>query len=296
MSRVSKNAVMLWSMAASITVSLLLMRQLQAEGLHPIHAALFQALGCTLVLALVDRPALGPLLRRPDALLYFAVASIVGFTVPRLVVALAVSHTGVGLTTLAFTLPLVVTYGIALAIRVESFDRWRLGFLLLTLAGAMVYVSTRMNAMALEGFWFAVLMIAPLALGVANVYRSTAWPGDLRPTTVAFATAVFSLVTYLGLATATGAATDFVLLARPWNLAMLALFMLAAGLEQALIFQLQRDAGPVYIGQAGALVVLFGGVTGYVLFDEHYTAVMLGASFLIIAGVVNYCRTTAARC
>jgi drug/metabolite transporter (DMT)-like permease len=287
------NGVMLWSMAISITVSLMVMRQLQAEGLHPIHAALFQALGCALTLAIVERPALGPLLRQKDALVYFAVASVVGFTVPRLVVAVAVSHTGVGLTTLAFTLPLVVTYAIALAFRVESFDRWRLAFLLLTVAGAVIFVSTRMQAMAVEGPWFALLMLAPLALGYANVYRSTAWPGDLRPTTVAFATALFSLLSYVGIAGLTGVHTDTALLARPENVALLGLFMGAAGFEQALVFQLQRKAGPVYIGQAGALVVLFGGAAGALVFGERYSTVTLAGSLLIITGVISYCRLTA---
>ena len=277
MPKLNANAAMLWSMAASITLSLLLTRYLQAEGLHPIHAALIQACGCFLVVALFDRPSLRPLLRR-DALTYFAIASLIGFTIPRLVVATAVTHTGVGLTTLAFTLPLVVTYGIAIAIRVESFDRMRFAFLTITLLGALIYVSTRLEAVSVELGWVAILLMAPLTLGIANVYRSMAWPADLPPTAVALATALFSLISYMG-----------ILVLNPVSTPLL-LFMLAAGFEQRLIFKLQRSAGPVYIGQAGALVVLFGGIMGYLLFDETYTVITFAGSILILVGVITYGR------
>ena len=250
MPKLNANAAMLWSMAASITLSLLLTRYLQAEGLHPIHAALIQACGCFLVVALFDRPSLRPLLRR-DALTYFAIASLIGFTIPRLVVATAVTHTGVGLTTLAFTLPLVVTYGIAIAIRVESFDRMRFAFLTITLLGALIYVSTRLEAVSVELGWVAILLMAPLTLGIANVYRSMAWPADLPPTAVALATALFSLISYMGILVLNPVSTPLPLFTEGHHQLALLLFMLAAGFEQRLIFKLQRSAGPVYIGQAG---------------------------------------------
>ena len=71
---------------------------------------------------------------------------------------------------------------------------------------------------------------------------------------------------------------------------LLALFMGAAGFGQVLLFRLQHAAGPVYVGQSGALVVLLGGIAGFLVYGEHYTLLTLAASLLILLGVTTYCR------
>ncbi len=293
MKKATRDAAMLWGMAANITLSLILLRQLQAVGLHPLHATLFQALGCAACIALVDRGAVGRLVAYRSSIRYFVIASLLGFTIPRLVVSGAVSHTGVGLTTLAFTLPLVVTYVIALVMNVESFDRKRLAFLSLTLIGALLYISTRGATVHAESHWLYILMLAPIALGIGNIYRSVAWPGDLSPTTTALATALCSLVTYGALAAVYPAATPWTFFTNGSHLVLLLLFMGIAGSSQLLLFHLQQSAGPVYIGQSGALVVLLGGVTGSIFFNEHYSLITLLGSVLIAAGVYTYCRSRA---
>lgn len=290
MQRTNANAAMLWGMAATITASLLLLRQLETHGLHPVHAALFQAIGCTVAIAAFDRRALRCLPKRKDGLVYFIVASLLGFTVPRLVVSSVVSHTGVGLATLAFTMPLVVTYGIAVATKLEAFDRQKFALLGVTLAGALLYVGTRIDGMAAGGMWIALLMLAPLSLGIGNIYRSTAWPEALRPTTAALATSVCALITYLAIATVAPVTTPIAFFEDGTRIALLLVFMAAAAVGQMLLFHLQHAAGPVYIGQAGALVVLLGGITGFLVFGEQYSLLAFAGSLLIVFGVTTYCR------
>lgn len=78
MPRTDKNVVMLWLMALALAVAIVISRHLMAQGLHPLHMALIQALGSFLSILAVRRGALPalPLLRQSAR--YFGWASLVG--------------------------------------------------------------------------------------------------------------------------------------------------------------------------------------------------------------------------
>jgi len=295
MRRLDKNVVMLWCMALALALVILISRQLMAHGLHPLHMALIQALGSFVSILAVRRGALPALATLRNRASYFGWASLLGFTLPNLIVFTAVPHTGVGLATLAHTMPLVVAYFIALSLRVESFHPRKMLFLAVTVAGATLFAATRLGAGS-GGFtpWHALLFLAPVAIGIANIYRSVAWPQGLRPTEVALATTLVATLTFTLLALLLPVHTPLAFFVDTRHAGLLLLFMALAGLGQLLLFHLQEAAGPVFIGQTGALVALFGGVLGFVFFGETYTAVTLLGSLLIILGVYNYCQVTAA--
>ena len=280
MIRLDKNAVMLWLMALALAVVILISRHLMAHGLHPLHMALIQALGSFLSILAVRRGTLPALPQLRESARYFAWASLLGFTIPNLIVFTAVPHTGVGLATLAHTMPLVVAYFIALSLRVESFHLRKMVFLAVTVAGAALFAATRLG-MGSGGVtpWHALLFLAPISIGIANIYRSVSWPPAVTFTTLAMILPVH---------------TPLVFFFEVKHLALLVLFMGLAGLGQMLLFHLQEAAGPVFIGQTGALVALFGGVLGFVFFGETYTAVTMLGSLLIILGVYKYCQISAA--
>ena len=294
MIRLDKNVVMLWLMALALAVVILISRHLMARGLHPLHMALIQALGSFLSILAVRRGTLPALPQLRESARYFAWASLLGFTIPNLIVFTAVPHTGVGLATLAHTMPLVVAYFIALSLRVESFHLRKMVFLAVTVAGAALFAATRLG-MGSGGVtpWHALLFLAPISIGIANIYRSVSWPPGLRPTEVALATTLVATVTFSTLAMILPVHTPLVFFFEVKHLALLVLFMGLAGLGQMLLFHLQEAAGPVFIGQTGALVALFGGVLGFVFFGETYTAVTLLGSLLIILGVYKYCQISA---
>lgn len=295
MLRLDKNVVMLWFMALALAVVILISRHLMAHGLHPLHMALIQALGSSVSILVVRRGAFPAAVSLQGNARYFGWASLLGFTLPNLIVFTAVPHTGVGLATLAHTMPLVVAYFIALSLRVESFHAGKMLFLAITVAGAALFALTRLGGGS-GGItsWHGLLFLAPISIGIANIYRSVAWPIGLRPTEVALATTLVATLTFTALALVLPVQTPLYFFFDARHLALLALFMGLAGLGQLLLFHLQDAAGPVFIGQTGALVALFGGVLGFVFFGETYTAVTLLGSLLIILGVYKYCQITAA--
>lgn len=291
MLRLDKNVVMLWLMALALAVVILISRHLMAHGLHPLHMALIQALGSFVSILAVRRGALPATASVREHARYFGWASLLGFTLPNLFVFTAVPHTGVGLATLAHTMPLVVAYFIALSLRVESFHPGKMLFLAVTVAGALIFALTRLGGV--DGGitpWHGLLFLAPLSIGIANIYRSMAWPVGLRPTEVALTTSFAATLSFAALALALPVQTPLAFFFDVQHLAVIGLFMGLAGLGQLLLFHLQEAAGPVFIGQTGALVALFGGVLGFVFFGERYTAMTLLGSLLIVYGVYKYCR------
>ena len=294
MLRLDKNVVMLWLMALALAVVILISRHLIAHGLHPIHMALIQALGSFVSILAVRRGTLPTAASLRNHARYFGWASLLGFTLPNLIVFSAVPHTGVGLATLAHTMPLVVAYFIALSLRVESFHAGKMLFLAVTVAGAGLFALTRLGVGS-GGItpWHGLLFLAPISIGIANIYRSMVWPTGLRPTEVALATTLVATLTFTALALVLPVQTPLPFFFDAGHLALLALFMGLAGLGQLLLFHLQDAAGPVFIGQTGALVALFGGVLGFVFFGETYSAVTLLGSLLIILGVYKYCQISA---
>jgi drug/metabolite transporter (DMT)-like permease len=191
-------------------------------------------------------------------------------------------------------MPLVVAYFIALGLRLESFHPGKMLFLAVTVAGAVLFALTRLGVDGGITPWHGLLFLAPFSIGIANVYRSMAWPAGLRPTEVALATTLVATLTFTVLALTLPVQTPLVFFSDVEHLALLALFMGLAGLGQLLLFHLQDTAGPVFIGQTGALVALFGGVLSFVFFGERYTAVTLIGSLLIILGVYKYCQISTA--
>lgn len=191
-------------------------------------------------------------------------------------------------------MPLVVAYIIALGLRVESFHAEKLLFLAVTIAGAALFAATRLGADT-GGVtpWHALLFLAPISIGIANIYRSVSWPRGLRPTEVALATTLVATITFTVLAVILPVHTPVAFFFDVKHLAWLTLFMALAGVGQMLLFHLQEAAGPVFIGQTGALVALFGGVLGFVFFGETYTAMTLLGSLLIVLGVYKYCQISA---
>jgi len=285
-----KHFIMLWTMGLLFAVLILLSKQLLQGGMHPVHIAFSQAIGSALSIWVLNKCALPTLEEARRYLGYFATASLLGFTVPQLIALYAMPHTGVGLVTLSFALPLVVAYTISLAIRLEDFNVKRLVFIVLTVFGSVVYVSSHLDLFSFDRSnpWNYLLLLSPLSIGVANIYRTVKWPKTMVTSHIALLTSVFTVITYAGLLFLPNVESSFELFSSPALLTILVATMVLAGIGQLILFRLQKTTGPVFVGQTGSIVALTGGVLGFIFFGEPYTAVTLAGSLMIVVGVYRY--------
>ncbi|WDE06083.1 DMT family transporter [Thalassomonas viridans] len=286
------NNLQLWLMGLFLALVVLIAKSVINAGVHPIYVAFFQAAGSFLYLVLTGAGRSVRLRVIKEHFTFFMIASLLGFTIPQLIVFSAVNHVGVGIASLSYALPLIVAYLISLKIGLERFNLKSLLFLLLSVAGTVVYLFRSEYFLDFEGskIWFIVLLLSPLSIGVANVYRSVKWPQDIAIPATALLTNAFSSVTYLFLLLAMQVEFNADLWGQDNVAVLLGALMLLSGVGQYLLFALQKNAGPVFIGQTGSIVTLFGGILGYLVYNDAYSYHTFAGSLLIFIGVYYYSK------
>ena len=217
---------------------------------------------------------------------FYAIAGLVGVVAPNALVFAALPHVGSGPVGLVYALSPVLTYGLALATGWERRSAVRALGIVLGLAGAgLVLVPRGALPDGAAAGWMALAFLAPVALAMGNVYRKADWPpGGLPPVLAAgtqgAATLVFApLMLGFGQGHAPGLPMD------AGSAALLAL-MLLAGLGQAVYFELQRVASPVYFSQISYVATFAALTVGVIGFGEQYSAWIWAALPVTVAGLL----------
>jgi len=86
------NYLKLWAMGISLALSVVLAKYLISDSFHPIYVALLQSIGSVLFLSIFGLQGLFAYLRQHFS--YYVFASLLGFTVPQLLVFHTVEHVG----------------------------------------------------------------------------------------------------------------------------------------------------------------------------------------------------------
>lgn len=289
------NFSLLWTSGLSLTIVLLIAKYAVTQGVHPLHFAFFQALGGFLFIAFyhksqsAERTQFEKLWHHKQ---YFLIAALLGIALPQVLAFYAVIHVGVGIVSLSYCLPLVVSYFISLGFKLEQFDPIRLLFLLLTVFGTFIYLfkPEYFTSNPEAGFWYLLLLLIPLSVGSANIYRTIKWPTDLSVTAIAMWINAFAAL-LLGILIFQFAPDIQYLFDISLNLFGLILIqMIFSGVSQILAFVLQKRAGPVFISQTGSVVTVTGGIFGFLVFSEHYTLSSFIGSLCIFIGVYLYSK------
>jgi drug/metabolite transporter (DMT)-like permease len=257
-----------------------------AAGVPPLAFTFWQAAGGALT-SIAWCLARGiPIGASARHLRFYGIAGLVGVVAPNALVFAALPHVGAGPVGLVYALSPVLTYALALATGWEKPGPWRALGILLGLAGALMVLVPR-GAMPEGGAtaWMTLAFLAPVALALGNVYRKADWPpGAIAPALAAgtqgFAALVFlPLMLGLGQGYAPGPALDQA------GLAIVAL-MLLAGLAQAIYFELQRVASPVYFSQISYVTTFAGLAVGVLGFGERYSPWIWAAIPVTVGGLL----------
>lgn len=256
-----------------------------AVGWSALDFLFWSVLGAGLVLlaaacVLGSRPRLGRVEVR-----YYVMSALLSVTLPNVLSFSAIPHVGAGFVAMCTAFPLLMTYLMALALRMERLRAQRAWGVAFGLLGAMVLASTKAGEANVEGWWIAAAMASPVFLAFGNIYRTLRWPKGAS---------AFSLAPSMLLASA--------LLLSPWVLSggvtlpqggtpTVVLGLLGAQIAvfvgvYSLYFLLQKLAGPVYLSQIGPVGAIAGAVLAVVVLGEATGWPTLLAGAAILTGVV----------
>ncbi|TYC63264.1 DMT family transporter [Rhodobacterales bacterium] len=275
-----------------LAVSTVFAKAAPTLGWHPL--ALLQwsilggAAGLFLVLRLGDRAgesAVGKQGRGRAPYLRYLLASGLFFIVPNMIAVTAAPRVGAGFVSLCYALPMVLTYGLAVSLKIERFQRLRATGVLFGLAGGLLLALSGRNLSADASFWSFAALAIPFFLAGGNIYRTMKWPDGARPEDLAVGMMVVGFVALL----AFNAATGVPLRPEGWQggaIALLLAQIAVFGLQYGLYFRLQYTAGPVYLSQLGSVAAVAGLGFGYFIFGEVPNEAKLAAVLSVAAGVV----------
>jgi drug/metabolite transporter (DMT)-like permease len=214
----------------------------------------------------------------PRLLRFGLFAGTFGHAVPAAAGYWLAAEAGASFAALAYTLPPVLTLALALMLQIERPAARRLAAVGLGLAGAALLVAGRGAGVEVDGFPIAVLLVIPLSIAGANVYRTLHLPRTVPGEWLA-ALMLASSATVL--AAWSGLQGRLALPLRADALAWPALQALAMMGAYLMFFVLQRRAGPVTTSFVGYVSMTTGVAIGAIGFGERLPGLAWPALALI---------------
>ncbi|WP_175493812.1 DMT family transporter [Microvirga guangxiensis] len=226
-------------------------------------------------------------------LAYYAGAGLLSMGLPNFILFTVMPHLGVGLSSVVYTLPPILTLAFAAALRMEKPGTQRSLGIALGFAGAAMIVSQRSHLPSPDLYgWLLLALAIPTFLAAGNIFRSRFWPAGSSPLALSAGTMLAGGGWVLLLMLGKGRIGD---IASLLDAPLLASIQAALNALQFLMFmRLQKAAGPVYVSQVGYVATAAGLASGALVFGETYSPWIWAASITIAAGVlvVNSARRT----
>lgn len=253
-------------------------------GLTPLAFLFWSISGAAVILSMVAYmrdELLAPSLRSFE---YYIVAALVSVAGSNLIFFSAIPHVGASFVALIISLPPLLTYLAALAIRIERFSMLRALGVAAALAGAGVLAARKFSAPEASVFWILLALCGPVLLAIGNIYRSLRWPDNASPISLApgmliAAAIMLGLVAVLPTFTLAIPTTEVL----PIGLIVLQACIFAG--QFLLLFVLQKTGGPVLLSLLGAVGAVVGVPVAIFLQGESPPEGLLLGGLLIALGV-----------
>ncbi|MEE4251912.1 MAG: DMT family transporter [Alcanivoracaceae bacterium] len=284
----SPNALaylLLLTVGCLIAAMLPLSKMAMAAGATPLAYAFWQSLGGAMLLSLASVWRTSPVKPRPLHLRYALLSGLTAIAIPNGLAFVLVAKVGAGLTATLYALPSLLTYGLALSLRMEQVSLARsLGLSLAVLGCACILWPRDASFVDGHSAWMTIGLGVPLSLAIGNIYRSRAWPRGAKSYQLAPAM-LFAGALFLGLLT--GLRGELNTLWLPGAASKLvAVQACLTALGYVGFFELQRRTSPVFLSQIGFVITLAGLVWGVFLFGEEIDAGVWAGIAIILPGMV----------
>ena len=258
-------------------------------GLSPLTLLLWSMLGGALIQW--GRLALrGQRLTVSRTILLYAVGSGLFFAIPNALAFAAVPHIGAGFVAMCFAFPLMVTYAIALAFRMERFQAMKFVGVVSGLTGGLLLAASKVQLGGVDTQWVMMALSAPVLIAFGNIYRTLYWPKDGKAEELSIGMLLSGTVVMAIVLALPGVETG----AQIWSydiwsgeaLALTAVQSVAFAVLYDLYFRLQKLAGPVYLSQIGSVSAVTGVLLALIFFGEVPGILQIAAAGFIAVGLV----------
>lgn len=269
----------LWGLSPAFT------KFLAIEGLAPINVVCWQtSIAGTGLLAMCRFR--GARIRLDGRhLLYFVIMGAVGIAVPNSNMVFVVGHIPAGLMSVIVVTAPVITYVVAVAIRLEVIELRRAGGVALGFIGAAVLVLPSGSLPSPDMLPYALLaFITPTAWALTNVYAEAARPRGTDSMVLAMGTMYAAAFTAFVASLTTG---TFHPIWQDFSIGNQALagYGLVTIMTFFLFFTLVSLAGAVYLAQVGYITTIMGLGWGALFYGEEPSAWTWLAVVLVFGGV-----------
>jgi len=257
-----------------------------SAGVPPISYSLWQSTGAgLLLLGLAAWRGLSLGFTWQHVRFYLAMG-IFSIALPNANMALCVTHMPAGLMSLLVNLSPVVTYAIAVVIRLEAFSAPRALGILVGLSGVIVLISPGVALPSPDMLpWILQAMLTPVLYALGNIIGVKLRPTDRNEPIVMAAGMLGGAISFL-----LPAATVLDQLYMPWppllpgEYALIAV-MFVSVCSYILYFDLLRRVGAVFVSQASYAVALSGLFWGWLFFGETIGLGVVVSASLIFTGL-----------
>ncbi|MES0808501.1 DMT family transporter [Roseibium sp. SCPC15] len=288
-----RPVVLLLVVGSFLAVSTVLAKSAPDFGWHPLALLQWSILGGAATLFLVTRlfaKADGQSERKAGSsprrrlIAYLAISGVL-FILPNMIAVVAAPKVGAGFVSLSFAFPLVLTYAIAVFLRLERLQVLMGAGVLFGLAGGVLLAMSGANLSADASLWSVFALSIPVFLASGNIYRTLKWPEGVKPVDLALG---MMATGFLALAVFTSV-WGLPVLPEYWTLEASALLLSQTAifaLQYGLYFRLQQTAGPVYLSQIGSVAAVVGLGLGFFVFGEVPNAAKTAAVVFVGTGIV----------
>jgi drug/metabolite transporter (DMT)-like permease len=260
-------------------------KALAIAGVSPFSVVFWQTFGAGLLLLLACLVRRTTLRFGIKHLIYFAFMGVVGIDVSYVTLVFTVERLSASYVSVLVLFSPMLTYVIALALRMEPVVRIRAVGIVVGLVGAGVLVIPEGSLPAPDLLPLALLaFLTPLGYASANVFAEFARPPNTDNVALAMGT-MFAAA--LGALVAGLIGNSFY---PAWESfghieTVLSFFALSTAVAFLIFYAIIIMAGAVYLGQVGYLVTLFGVFWGILFFGEQPSAWLWVAVVLVAVGV-----------
>lgn len=266
-----------------IALSMMVAKLADTAGLPHLSFLAVAMAGAGLILLAIAR-LVGQTMSWDLRIAEYGLVSGVLLAIPQALGFLAVGQVGAGFVSLSFAFPVLITWLLAVMVRLERPNLLRFLGVSLGLTAGILLASGQALSGSAKVIWSLVVLAIPVFLAVGNIYRSLRWPSRGGPVFLAalmLLGAALALAPVAALLEAARLAELFATAEAIWLLlAEIAVFAVL----YLFFFILQQLAGPVYLSQIGIVAGVVGTLIAVFALGESPPPNLLLAAALMLVG------------